>query len=572
MSEFFVYPNSANHSDILHVVGLADIIKELYGDAEIEFNGYYKVLTKKQNAKKTSNGITPGFRYIIKKLETENKTFFSNIIGDKMNLDEQFSILKKIKKKREQGKKSSPVTSEDPEILELEVEPNFSLHQIIHSKPNWFGDSKLYSTLLKIDTLPKLVEAWLKEYNHKTTELSPHAERKNKLLEKNYSSSLFLNPHLSKGANNPKGTSIALKSFSKTYINWFTEWMKYRGLENCAIGSEHNNTRRVMVIIPKRIKLAQLKKLRDSLNTKLYYNNSVKLENQAILGLIKILIENWEIQETKNKFSDLFAFEALSDCIKGLKVSLYRDMGNVYAPFRSYELSIPSWFIVNSSEDQTALLQICEEFLEINYTLKEEHSDEINLLLALRSFFCSNSLTDLFTFFSGYGQFLMNAIGANKKYAPRVSITALDTIFTRGFKMKLKNIVEDTGFKNIATAIRKATISGQLQKSMDKKLNYEIHYGLSQDWKKVVRIPDKFVEKLCEFIQRYNQENARKMEQSASSKVSSKQKYHRKLITTDDLNSVMKLLDNYGTERVGMLLLAYGYAREESKKFKEENK
>ena len=113
-------------------------------------------------------------------------------------------------------------------------------------------------------------------------------------------------------------------------------------------------------------------------------------------------------------------------------------------------------------------------------------------------------------------------------------------------------IISDEGFLNLATAIRKATVNAQYRKAQGKR-EWDVKYGLAQNWKRVVEQPDKLVAEISDFVQQYNAENARHAEES---------KERRSSITTRDLDQVLDLIKKYGSYLVGMLLLAYGYARD----------
>ena len=120
-------------------------------------------------------------------------------------------------------------------------------------------------------------------------------------------------------------------------------------------------------------------------------------------------------------------------------------------------------------------------------------------------------------------------------------------------KRGISEIVQDVGFQGIATAIRRSTVNAQYRKALQRSSPFEIRYGLAQEWKRKVRFRDQFVAELGDFISSYNAENARHAEQG---------KERRKDVTRQDLDSVIRLIDAFDSELVGMLLIAYGYARD----------
>lgn len=118
----------------------------------------------------------------------------------------------------------------------------------------------------------------------------------------------------------------------------------------------------------------------------------------------------------------------------------------------------------------------------------------------------------------------------------------------------LSPILEDPGFRRIAEAIRRSTVSLQYQKSHGGDLLYEIRYGLGDKLLRHAQYADEFAAELSRFIQSYNEENARKAE--------TRKQQRRTNITIDDLAAVVRLIDEYGAPTVANLLVAFGYARD----------
>ena len=117
----------------------------------------------------------------------------------------------------------------------------------------------------------------------------------------------------------------------------------------------------------------------------------------------------------------------------------------------------------------------------------------------------------------------------------------------------LTPIVEDEGFRNVAYAIRMSTlVPVYVGRS---KSRFDIRYGLGQNLMRQAQYPDNFVEALAEFMQSYNDETMRVHERTKGAA-------RRKLITTQDIEAVVKLVDTYGSKTVCNLLVAFGYARD----------
>ena len=100
------------------------------------------------------------------------------------------------------------------------------------------------------------------------------------------------------------------------------------------------------------------------------------------------------------------------------------------------------------------------------------------------------------------------------------------------------------------------------------EVRYEVRYGLGQELMREAHYPDKFIAALSRFLHQYNAETAREEEKLAN-------KLKRALVPDDrrknkmrgsvaytDIDSIVQLIDDFGSEQVCSLLVACGYARE----------
>jgi len=118
---------------------------------------------------------------------------------------------------------------------------------------------------------------------------------------------------------------------------------------------------------------------------------------------------------------------------------------------------------------------------------------------------------------------------------------------------RLSRILESPGFQNIAYAIRQSTVTAQYRKKQgDRK--YDVRYGLGQELARKARYPDSFIAALSDFLHKYNAENAQVMENRSGP--------YRRSVKTTDIDEIVALIDEFGSETVANLLIAYGYARE----------
>ncbi len=120
-------------------------------------------------------------------------------------------------------------------------------------------------------------------------------------------------------------------------------------------------------------------------------------------------------------------------------------------------------------------------------------------------------------------------------------------------KPNLSEILESEGFQKIAYAIRQSTVTAQYRKKEGDR-RYDVRYGLGRDLVRQSQYPDEFVAALSDFLHKYNAENAQVMETRPGP--------YRKSVKTDDIQDILRLIDQYGSDLIAKLLVAYGYARE----------
>jgi hypothetical protein len=118
----------------------------------------------------------------------------------------------------------------------------------------------------------------------------------------------------------------------------------------------------------------------------------------------------------------------------------------------------------------------------------------------------------------------------------------------------LSQILSDPGFQAVADAIRRATVSAQAQKAMNRPDYREIRYDLLPELRRRSTLPgnNALVEAVSDFISKYNVENARRRELG---------KPAPRNITTDEFSALIALIETHHAATVGPMLCAYGSCR-----------
>ena len=126
-----------------------------------------------------------------------------------------------------------------------------------------------------------------------------------------------------------------------------------------------------------------------------------------------------------------------------------------------------------------------------------------------------------------------------------------------GHDERLKPILESQGFQNITAAIRRSTVIPQYFKGRGDRGPYDIRYGLGADLLRQAAYPDQFIQALSAFLHDYNRETAQIYERYKGNPP-----VRRAMVTTEDIQQVVELIDEHGSKTVANLLVAFGYARE----------
>lgn len=124
-----------------------------------------------------------------------------------------------------------------------------------------------------------------------------------------------------------------------------------------------------------------------------------------------------------------------------------------------------------------------------------------------------------------------------------------------GSAPRLGEILNDPGFQAVAAAIRRATVSAQVQKAMGNADHREIRYDLLHDLRRKRSLPgtSPLTEAVSDFVSMYNAENARRREMRRPAPLN---------VTTEEFASFAGLLEKHSASLVGALLCAYGTCRE----------
>ena len=433
------------------------------------------------------------------------------------------------------------------------------------------GFSTSVSTILRMFAAPE-------------TDLNAIAQEWRKLSEAQsddvrITSSQALNPMQGQGQNKPKANALDTRQNLKEF--WLLEYLKAVGFWRCAAPQLirpplRNPTNRdwdkadwkVYVLAPRTLSLSAQREAFDRFRSVISSETSLKSDVVYVLLFSRHWLSYVEAAWRDEDDFDLPA--APEQVVAGFHVAQFKRLSrNAYTMVNLSFLSLPAWSgDLQNRADVVALQEIIDEHLAVVRGIDEGRSDGFDLLRRYRDFVSSGNWDAFFDFMAGYSHDILRRLNDGERFVPTFTTSRLRRLMMTNQK-DLTPIVENAGFQNVAYAIRHATIIPQYWKGakkrgeIDESPLYDVRYGLAAELKRKATVRDEFVNALMDFVQNYNQENSQVLENfRTSEELERKKHFLRKDLRTPDIKEVVRLIDDYGSEVVANLLIAYGYARE----------
>lgn len=360
------------------------------------------------------------------------------------------------------------------------------------------------------------------------------------------------NPDQGKGQNKPKANGISTGNLDNF---WLLELLKTIGFYEAGQTRlvQGSKDRKSYVIVPRELTYSEH---RDIFNT---FSESIRVSSTSIKGDAMASLRYTEalltyFAEPSRQFTLGTRGNLKKRLVAGLYAVFYKDLGNAVAAMNLAFIGLPGWIEVRTTDDIPVYQALVGELVKLVQQFDETHSDSVEMLQALRDFISGDALDALFRFTRAFPAYYVRQRERNK-YAYPLNEDTLERMITM-IEPRFANIVENEGFKNIAYAIRRSTISAQYQK-MKGNRRYDVRYGLGQELARKSRYKADFIAALSEFLFKFNAENAQVLEVTKGARPP-----YRRSVQTTDIESIITLIDTFGAETVANLLIAYGYARE----------
>ena len=570
---YYVPKRTGTYSDVLVAYGLASLLEHIFRQVKdpterwrivLEDGGGHYLVRLSEPVREEWVHRLPPLRNPAPRLIRQGEAVPED--GPARNVDETWAQV------RSWGEQRRALAEQDVRGTEIEqqlrdLEPPGDWATVV-----FLGDFRMQAD----DIYNRIVSQWTKARNH-TDEyigalLSLFAEpdadietilddwtrlAKRDGIRAKETASQLLNPHQGKGLNEAKANALRMDNIKDRL--WPEEFLKTIGLWHCLAPRQTRDTNdwKAYVLAPLRLSWQAHHEAFARFNRYLWRERGNQTALKSDITSLLLFVRAWlDYVEAAWRDEEDFDIPAAPErVVAGFHVAQFKLLSrNAYTMVNLSFLSLPAWSgDLCTRDDVVALQEIIDEHLEVVRGIDEGHSDGFDLLRRYRDFVSSGNWEAFFDFAAGYSHEILRRLNEGARYVPTFTTSRLRRLMMTNRK-NLTPIVENSGFQNVAYAIRHATIVPQTRKANGQENLYEVRYGLGAELKRKGTVRDEFVAALTDFIQSYNQENVQKLE--------SRGQQMRRDVRTTDIAEVVRLIDEYGSEVVANLLIAYGYARE----------
>jgi len=443
----------------------------------------------------------------------------------------------------------------------------------------WWQTQKAFPDLLKIllamvasvpNDIDEAAEAW--EALCKQAGLE-----KTKLVTANQ----IINPSQGKGINNLK-TEWRDPNNIKAF--WMLEWLKTVGLfygaytRNVANPKDPRNAkdRKTYVLSPAKLGWSEhqgvMKHFRQAMSAS---QTAIKMDVMVSLQYTLAFLKHYEEARVENLSEDIFG-DPPADLVNGMQMAFYKNLGNSPAVMNMASINLPRWIAPRNPEQLMEFQASLDEHIAIIRNLDETRGEQFALLSKYRDFISGGDLDAFFEFTTSYSGFIISQ-KERSKYVRQFSIPTLEAIFMNT-EPDYTRIIKSKGFKDIAYAIRHATVTAQYRKANKNRyqVRYDVRYGLGQSITRKANYPADFLAELSKFLLEYNAETSQ-MHEGLMSRYNGTipdnvRKQTRRRVETSAIEDITELLGafNNDSKLICNMLVAFGYASEARSKDKSE--
>lgn len=553
-SIFKVKKGSGTYSDTIEAFGLANLLNEIQNRIElnrpklwIEDKGLFYELTSKPEIKLEQIqklSYFPLFRYVTRDTsETFDENFFDYPKQDALK-KERRSLIQKAYQEYTGKEKAEQLRQRLTEIdriysEEKFIDPHLDVYSQVTTNNNFEVFKKLYNNFYLNKSSFQILISYILDYY--TIDQPIQSIKNFQSFNEKVTALQIYNPNSGKGQNRPKASGSGTKGIDST---WISETMKISGaLTNMLcqlvkVGSSYD----MKIIVP------DFKKAEYNLQQQivLSFKKNIKGNTPLKVDVLNLLILNKQLIENTKEYKGFKARNILT----GLHSTYQKDLGQNKAVVNISELQTPDFIEFNSDDEAKDWVDLLKEQINIIGSI-EELGDATQGLIAYRTFLTSSHFQSWARFIFWYAEHIMSNF-SRKKYALPFKVTSFNKFFKNMTmnEFKISEIISNEGFKKVAYAIRKSTVT--LQYTPKDQRKFEIRYGLAQTLQNKSKSASDLAGFIGEFIATFNAETARYAEKNGTAL--------RANIRENELSLFYGLLDKYPSKVVGALLASYGFA------------
>ncbi len=285
-----------------------------------------------------------------------------------------------------------------------------------------------------------------------------------------------INPGMGKGGNKSKANGLSIGGLNGF---WLIEYLKFVGFFHAAVPRTVSGSkdRKTYILRPKSLLWRTHRTVFPAFQKALYAQSAIKMDILATLRYCKTFLQQWKAGQGNNLF--IHAQGSPGDHIAGLEIIHYKHLGSAHATMNLSTLVLPNWLPqIESIEQANLFLTLLSEHESVVRNLDEKISLGFSLLRSYRDFLPGKDLTAFFQFTKQYATYVMNTMLESRFPPRRFHIKNLEVLIMSN-NPDLVAIVQNPGFRRIAEAIRKSTVTPQWYKAQARKKTKQIQIRMT---------------------------------------------------------------------------------------------
>lgn len=551
-NEFYIWKRTDTYADTLVAVGLTKMLWAITGGLATEINEetsrYRVTLPDPLHLETTDFSIlqrNPLYKFIqTKPEETAPKgTESFDYITTKAHAD----AVREARKRRKAGENLIEIGAppsifyvyQKLNILQGISARNKLLEEIVNAKENDLAHA-IYNKLTALGNgqLPGDV----------STKFSPKV-----------AAVQVFNPAVGKGINRPKTDGATRASLPTAFVDWFEEWLRFIGSDVVLSGYTIGDDIKMSVPVPAKTTYANLSLLEKLETTPAW--TSRKSDLFAVFDLVNFLLRKSDENLDSDWRYSVPVGGTPRDVFSSIQTAYFKSLGSAKPVSNISSIGLPDWFPVRNVSHIQLWQAMIDEHRSILRLLDEDKSEEAELLHLYRDFLSATDWLSFLGFLGAYGCLIMSRRDRNKPIRSFSQYNLEELFKMAQTRLPVADVIRNQGFRNIAKAIKQATVSEQYLKSKGQQV-FEIKYGLFQEIKRKAKFREELLAVIGEFVTEFNYENARREEQ-----LKDKPGRRRKRVSMQDLEKLAELFDKFPgqkeTETIAMLLIAFASSKDE---------